>query len=260
MVSTVISFRKADVQPPVFVAGSFTEWSPLEMIVNQTEAGALENEFSYEADLQPGDHQYKFRLGPGDWWVLDESSPSGMCFPPRPLDASTDRTDFGTADDGSGNINNILTVRPVETKASGPEIVKSATSLSGASPSAPNTKSSPLVPVVDEEKTPAGVSANIGQKIVKEQGSKKNTAEEKSTKVNSQFDGNKEDPLPDIAPPPYSVATKIVDGLTPSSMKSESATLEGTDGRNNARGGDIKSHTESKQSPESWTDRLCSRK
>lgn len=77
MVSTVITFRKAEVQPPVFVAGSFTKWNPLEMKVNQTgtESTPSENEFSYEADLQPGDYQYKFRLGPGDWWVLDESSP-----------------------------------------------------------------------------------------------------------------------------------------------------------------------------------------
>lgn len=82
MVSTVITFRKAEVQPPVFVAGSFTKWNPLEMKVNQTgtESTPSENEFSYEADLQPGDYQYKFRLGPGDWWVLDESSPSGECF------------------------------------------------------------------------------------------------------------------------------------------------------------------------------------
>lgn len=179
-------------------------------------------------------------------------------FRPSSLDAR--RTDFGIADDGSGNINNILTVQPAKTKTSEPEIMKNATSVSGASPSAPKTEPSQSVPVVDEGKTPAGVSANIGQKIVKEQGTKKDTAEEKSNKVNSHFDGHKEDPLPDIAPPPYSVATEIIDKLTPSSMKSEPATLEGTDGRNNARGGDNKSYTESKQSPESWTDRLCSRK
>jgi hypothetical protein len=113
---------------------------------------------------------------------------------------------------------------------------------------------------LSEERAPAHVSANIGQKIVKEQVPKKEAPEARSEKVNSHFDGNKEDPLPDIAPPPYSVATETGAGLTPSSLKSESATLEGTDGRNNARSGDIKGPAESKQSSESWTDRLRSRK
>jgi hypothetical protein len=95
MVSTVITFRKADVQPPVFVAGSFTKWSPLEMNVKRSETtGSVENEFSYETDLQPGEYQYKFRLGPGNWWVLDESSPSGMYSQTCLLYAGTHQTDF----------------------------------------------------------------------------------------------------------------------------------------------------------------------
>lgn len=113
---------------------------------------------------------------------------------------------------------------------------------------------------MSEEKAPANVSANIGQKIVKEQVPKKEAREERSEKVNSHFEGNKEDPLPDIAPPPYSVATETGAELTPSSLKSGSATLEGSDGGNNARNGDIKGSAESKQCSESWTDRLCSRK
>jgi len=79
MVSTIITFSKADIKPPVFLAGSFSQWTPLEMKVKQSDnAGSVENLFSYETDLPPGEYQYKFRLGPGDWWVLDESSPSGM--------------------------------------------------------------------------------------------------------------------------------------------------------------------------------------
>ncbi len=38
----------------------------------------FEKEVQLEAD---GSYQYKFRLGPGDWWVLDETAPVGMCFP-----------------------------------------------------------------------------------------------------------------------------------------------------------------------------------
>ena len=37
--------------------------------------GELNFEHEFEAD--PGEYQYKFRLGPGDWWVLDETKPTG---------------------------------------------------------------------------------------------------------------------------------------------------------------------------------------
>lgn len=181
-------------------------------------------------------------------------------------DSSTRKTDLFVADDGSGNINNVLTVRPVEPSPSEPETKDSTPQLSSSidsnsiSSSPSNAKGSQSVPVTSEAKAPANVVANIGQKIIKEQGPKKGAAEDKSEKVNSQFDGHKDDPLPDIAPPPYSVATENGAGLTPSPLKSEPATLEGTDGRNNARSGDIKSSPESKQSHQSWADRLRSRK
>lgn len=75
MVSTIITFTKADVQAPVYIAGAFSEWSPVEMTCEKLENG--ENKFSHAAELQPGKYQYKFRLGPGDWWVLDESTSTG---------------------------------------------------------------------------------------------------------------------------------------------------------------------------------------
>lgn len=99
MVSTVITFTKADVQPPVYIAGGFTDWAPVEMQCESSQSG--QNKFTHTTELQPGEHQYKFRLGPGDWWVLDESAP--------------------TADDGSGNINNAFTVTAEETKVSSPQ-------------------------------------------------------------------------------------------------------------------------------------------
>jgi 1,4-alpha-glucan branching enzyme len=81
MVSTTIIFKKDNVQPPVFVAGGFTDWSPVEMTYETTESnGSVENVFFHKTQLEPGEYQYKFRLGPGDWWVLDESAPKGSLF------------------------------------------------------------------------------------------------------------------------------------------------------------------------------------
>ena len=79
MTSTTITFEKDDVQPPVFVAGSFTNWLPVEMTYKTTEWNdSAKNTFFYNAALEPGEYQYKFRLGPGDWWVLDESARTGL--------------------------------------------------------------------------------------------------------------------------------------------------------------------------------------
>ena len=72
MVPTTITFEEDNVHPPVFVAGSFTDWNPTEMAYD-----SVKNIFSYKLELDPGKYQYKFRLGPGDWWVLDESAPTG---------------------------------------------------------------------------------------------------------------------------------------------------------------------------------------
>jgi len=119
-----------------------------------------------------------------------------------------------------------------------------------------------LLNLQGSQETPAlsgNVPGNIGKGIVKAQGPTNEDPQEKSAKVNSHVDGPKEDSLPDIAPPPYSEATETGAGLTPS-LKSESATLESADGRNDARNHDVKSSAESKQSHDPWTDRLRSRK
>ena len=50
---------------------------------------------SFAAD--EGEYQYKFRLGPGDWWALDDSKP--------------------TVDDGQGNKNNLMVVKPPAPKS-----------------------------------------------------------------------------------------------------------------------------------------------
>jgi ATP-dependent RNA helicase MRH4 len=71
-----ISYSKFGTKPPIFVAGTFTdpEWTPQEMQYTHGSDGELM--FTAEAFIQPDtDYQYKFRLGNGDWWVLDESLP-----------------------------------------------------------------------------------------------------------------------------------------------------------------------------------------
>ncbi|KLU84004.1 hypothetical protein MAPG_03052 [Magnaporthiopsis poae ATCC 64411] len=91
-VPVTFTFRRPGTKPPVFVAGSFSEpqWEPQEMT-----ACALEEQDEYEFKAEilavPGSSiQYKFRLGHGDWWLLDEKAESVA--------------------DNEGNRNNVLTV------------------------------------------------------------------------------------------------------------------------------------------------------
>lgn len=83
-VSVTVKFSKPGTQPPLFLAGSFSEpaWQPQEMQYTTNEAG--EHEFYKEVQVEEGTaYQYKFRVGEGDWWMLNEDSPTGMhpiCF------------------------------------------------------------------------------------------------------------------------------------------------------------------------------------
>lgn len=68
-----------------------------------SESPSGEWEFSKTFSAVEGEYQYKFRLGPGDWWVCDESKP--------------------TVDDGFGDRNNVLVVKdevPVKKHAAEP--------------------------------------------------------------------------------------------------------------------------------------------
>ncbi|OLN93895.1 hypothetical protein CCHL11_03402 [Colletotrichum chlorophyti] len=90
MVSVTITYRQPGTQPPIFVAGSFSEpqWEPQEMQFTTEEDG--EHTFYKTVEVSPGSQfQYKFRVGVGDWWVLNE--------------------DAATVTDDSGNRNNLLT-------------------------------------------------------------------------------------------------------------------------------------------------------
>jgi hypothetical protein len=74
-----ITYSKPGTVPPIFVAGSFTSqpWEPQELDHNGDEGSGS---FSRTFSVDPGTYQYKFRLGTGDWWVVDETQKTGQCF------------------------------------------------------------------------------------------------------------------------------------------------------------------------------------
>jgi 1,4-alpha-glucan branching enzyme len=82
--SVVIEYSKPGAEPPIYVAGSFSSWQPLEMeCTDDAEHG---RKFTRKLEVEEGnEYQYKFRLGDGNWWELDESGPTGMFSPFHPL-------------------------------------------------------------------------------------------------------------------------------------------------------------------------------
>lgn len=86
MVPVTLKYSSPGAQPPVFLAGSFSEpaWDPIEMDYTTAEDG--EHHFTKKVMVEEGGQfQYKFRIGTGDWWALDEDAPTGMWFlsPPQ---------------------------------------------------------------------------------------------------------------------------------------------------------------------------------
>jgi len=80
-VTAKITYSKSGTQPPVYLAGTFSTpaWEPMEM--EYTTEGE-EHEFFKEVLVdQNEEYQYKFRIGLGDWWVLNEEAPTGMYHP-----------------------------------------------------------------------------------------------------------------------------------------------------------------------------------
>lgn len=101
-VSATVKYHKPGTTPPVYLAGSFSEpvWQPKEM--EHTVAEDNELDFHSEVQVEEGrEYQYKFRIGDGDWWVLNEDSPSGT------LSLSKSRSD-SRADAVSGSIQLLL--------------------------------------------------------------------------------------------------------------------------------------------------------
>ncbi|KAF2862401.1 hypothetical protein K470DRAFT_262923 [Piedraia hortae CBS 480.64] len=86
-----IEYTSPKLAPPVYIFTSLSSppWTPVEMDREVMANG--ENCFYKVFKAKPGVHQYKFRLGPGDWWVLDGAKP--------------------TIEDEAGNRNNMLIVK-----------------------------------------------------------------------------------------------------------------------------------------------------
>ena len=77
-VTTTVRYSKPGTQPPIYLAGSFSDpaWEPQEMQYTTTESNELE--FYKELQVEEGQvYQYKFRIGSGDWWMLNEESATG---------------------------------------------------------------------------------------------------------------------------------------------------------------------------------------
>lgn len=92
-----IEYSSPGLKPPVYIFTSLSDpqWDAVEMEIQKNEKGDFV--FSKAFDVEEGEYQYKFRLGPGDWWVCDESR--------------------RTVDDGMGNKNNLLIVKASEVPA-----------------------------------------------------------------------------------------------------------------------------------------------
>ena len=92
-----IDFASTGLQPPVYIFTSLShpQWEAIEMFpVKQ-----MNGEFTFvrNFDVEEGEYQYKFRLGPGAWWVCDERKE--------------------VVDDGAGNRNNRVVVKNPDKKA-----------------------------------------------------------------------------------------------------------------------------------------------
>ncbi|KAF2150588.1 hypothetical protein K461DRAFT_178788 [Myriangium duriaei CBS 260.36] len=71
-----LSYQSKGLRPPVYVVTSLSEpqWEPKELHSKVLDDDN-ELEFWRVFEAEEGEHQYKFRLGPGDWWALDETKP-----------------------------------------------------------------------------------------------------------------------------------------------------------------------------------------
>lgn len=131
-VQTTIEYKQSDFQPPLYIAGSFSDpqWQPQEM---QCSANDHKFDFTAHIEVDEGKHyEYKFRVGPGDWWVLDEGGVVGE-FPSVYCGVSRNSTTFhglflrvqfkfvlisvlNLVTDNDGNRNNLLVVPVTEIK------------------------------------------------------------------------------------------------------------------------------------------------
>jgi hypothetical protein len=80
-VSVNITYTRSGAQPPIFLAGSFSDpkWEPQEMEYTTDENRDYHFHKEVEVD-EGGSYQYKFRIGAGDWWELNEQAPTGRFY------------------------------------------------------------------------------------------------------------------------------------------------------------------------------------
>ena len=111
-----IEYTSPGLKPPVYIFTSLSDpqWEAVEMLA---EKEGTEYSFSKAFDVDEGEYQYKFRLGPGDWWTCDETRP--------------------TVDDGTGNKNNLLVVKAHYFNPSWPVDERKDSKTSSPEPSKP---------------------------------------------------------------------------------------------------------------------------
>ena len=83
MVKVTIGYQKPGTQPPIFVAGSWSQppWQPVPMDYVAVNSEYL---FTKIVHVSAGEEiQYKFRIGHGDWWALQEDADKGKHSSPR---------------------------------------------------------------------------------------------------------------------------------------------------------------------------------
>jgi len=77
LVPATITYQKPGTKPPLYVAGTFSDpaWQLEEMEYIVDADG--EHLFKKEVQGEPGSKiHYKFRIGDGDWWVLNDGTPT----------------------------------------------------------------------------------------------------------------------------------------------------------------------------------------
>lgn len=91
-----VSYEAPGLLPPVYITTTLSkpQWEVIEMDASKRNDGYI---FHKDFDAIEGEQQYKFRLGPGDWWVCDESKP--------------------TIEDDDGNRNNVLYITREQNQA-----------------------------------------------------------------------------------------------------------------------------------------------
>ncbi|KAK0722733.1 hypothetical protein B0T26DRAFT_674406 [Lasiosphaeria miniovina] len=75
VIPAFITYQRPNTRPPIFVAGTYSDppWQPEEMEYTTNAEG--HHVFMKEVFAKPGSKiQYKFRVGTGDWWAVDERS------------------------------------------------------------------------------------------------------------------------------------------------------------------------------------------